>query len=100
RINEAGGVAGRAIQIRIFDDGRDTDRAVANVQAALSDPQTLAMVGLSGSNRAKSVFDALGKEIAERRIPFLSGITVNEIFAPYPNVFTTQPTQDDERVPV
>jgi len=100
RINEAGGIAGRPVQIRIFDDVRDTDRAVANVRAALEDPETLAMVGLSGSNRAKSVFDALGKEIAERRIPFLSGISVNEIFAAYPNVFTTQPTQDDERVPV
>lgn len=100
RINQAGGVAGRSIQIRIFDDVRDTDRAVANVRAALADPETLAMVGLSGANRAKAVFDTLGKEIGSRRIPFLSSIAVNEIFAPYPNVFTTQPTQDDERLPV
>ncbi|MGE0765902.1 MAG: ABC transporter substrate-binding protein [Hyphomicrobiaceae bacterium] len=100
RINEAGGVAGRAIQIRIYDDVRDNDRAVANVRAALEDPDTLAMVGLVGSNRAKAVFDVLGKDIGARRIPFLSGISVNQIFAPYPNVFTTQPTQDDERVPV
>ena len=100
RINEAGGVAGRSIQIRIYDDVRDADRAVANVRAALGDPDTLAMVGLLGADRAKTVFDALGKEIGERRIPFLSSISVNEIFAPYPNVFTTQPTQDDERVPV
>ncbi|MGE0517052.1 MAG: ABC transporter substrate-binding protein [Hyphomicrobiaceae bacterium] len=100
RINNDGGVAGRRLQIRIFDDVRDADRAVANVRAALDDPQTLAMVGLAGANRAKTVFDALGKEIGDRRIPFLSGISVNEIFAPYPNVFTTQPTQDDERIPV
>lgn len=100
RINGAGGISGRSLQIRVFDDVRDADRAVANVRAVLADPEMLAMVGLSGSNRAKAVFDAVGKEIGERRIPFLSAISVNEIFAPYPNVFTTQPTQDDERVPV
>lgn len=100
RINQAGGVAGRPVRIRIFDDERDEARAIANVRAALDDPGTLAMVGLFGSNRAKAVFDALGKEIGERRIPFLSSITVNTIMAPYPNVFTTQPTQDDERAPV
>jgi len=100
RINKSGGVAGRSVQIRIYDDVRDADRAVANVRAALADPETLAMVGLFGSDRAKKVFDTLGKEIGDRRIPFLSGISVNDIFAAYPNVFTTQPTQDDERVPV
>jgi len=100
RINKAGGVAGRSVQIRIYDDVRDADRAVANVRAALADPETLAMVGLFGSDRAKKVFDTLGKEIGDRRIPFLSGISVNDIFAAYPNVFTTQPTQDDERVPM
>jgi hypothetical protein len=99
RINQGGGIAGRAVQVRIFDDARDADRAVANVRAALEDPRTLAMIGLAGANRAKAVFDALGPEIRKTGIPFLSGISVNEIFAPYPNVFTTQPTQDDERVP-
>ncbi|MEZ5816662.1 MAG: ABC transporter substrate-binding protein [Hyphomicrobiaceae bacterium] len=99
-VNEAGGIAGRPLQIRIFDDARDADRAVSNVGAALDDPDTLAMVGLYGSDRAKAVFDALGKQIGERRIPFLSSISVNDIFSAYPNVFTTQPTQDDERVPV
>ncbi len=100
RINEAGGIAGRPLQVRILDDGRDPERAVANVRWALDDPEMLAMVGLSGSDRAKAVFDALGKEIGDRRIPFLSSISVDSIISGYPHVFTTQSTQDDERIPV
>jgi len=100
RINEAGGIAGRPLQVRVLDDGRDPARAVANVRWALDDPEMLAMVGLSGSDRAKAVFDALGKDIGDRRIPFLSSISVNNIISGYPHVFTTQATQDDERIPV
>ncbi|MGE0698724.1 MAG: ABC transporter substrate-binding protein, partial [Hyphomicrobiaceae bacterium] len=100
RINRAGGIAGRPLQVQVLDDERDAARTVANVRQALDDPATLAMIGLSGADRAKAAFEALGKDIGERRIPFLTGISVNSIIAGYPTVFTTQATQDDERLPV
>ena len=100
RVNEAGGIGGAPLEVVIMDDARDTERAIGNVRWALNDPRMLAMVGLSASNRAKAVFDTLGREIGERRIPFLSSVSVNSIISGYPHVFTTQSTQDDERLPV
>ena len=100
RINREGGIGGRPLEIQILDDVRDAQRAVANVRLAIEDPALLALVGLGGADRAKAVFDALGKEIGASRVPFVTNISVNSIIAGYPNVFTTQATQDDERIPV
>lgn len=100
RINREGGVAGRPLELQIFDDVRDDALAIVNVRTALSDPAMLALIGLSNAQRAKAVFDALGKDITASGIPFLTNISVNSIIAGYPNVFTTQATQDDERLPV
>jgi hypothetical protein len=99
RLNRAGKIAGRSLQLRVLDDARDEARSIDNLRSALADPQTLAIVGLSNSNRAKATFDALGKEIRDSGIPFLSRISVNKIFENAPNVYTTRASQDDERVP-
>ncbi|MBX3560166.1 ABC transporter substrate-binding protein, partial [Chelatococcus sp.] len=100
RINSRGGVAGRPIEIKVLDDGRDEARAAANMRTALADRNMLGMVGMSNSTRAKAVFDALGKEIGASGIPFLSEISVSSVFASHVNVFTMRPSQDEERVPV
>jgi ABC-type branched-subunit amino acid transport system substrate-binding protein len=100
RINRLGGVAGRSIQLRFLDDARNDQTAITNLRSALGDPQTVAMIGMSNSNRAKVTFEALAPDLRESNIPFISNISVNSIFAPYPNVFTTQASQDDERLPV
>ncbi len=99
RINRRGGVAGRPVEVKIFDDARDEAKAIANMRAALADRNMLGMVGLTNATRAKAVFDALGKDIGASGIPFLSEISVSSIFERYPNVFTTRPSQDEERVP-
>lgn len=100
RINAAGGVHGRPLRLRLLDDRRDDATAIANVREALAAPELLAMIGLSNSNRSKAVFEALGPEIGRSGVPFLSHISVATLFAPYPNVFTTQSSQEDERVPL
>lgn len=100
RINAQGGIAGHKLNIRIFDDYRDVNKATSNMREALADPDAVAMIGMSSSDRSKSVFDATGKEIADSGLPFLSSISVNSIFAPYPNVFTVRASQDDEQLPV
>jgi hypothetical protein len=58
------------------------------------------MIGMSSSDRSKAVFEAAGKEIKQKNIPFLSAISVSSIFKDYPNVFTMRASQDDERLPV
>lgn len=100
RINRQGGIAGRKLQLRFLDDRRDAQFSISNMRSALSDPQMLAMIGLSNSTRAKETFDALGRAIGDSGIPFLSNISVNSIFAAHRNVYTTRASQDDERMPV
>lgn len=99
-INRQGGIAGRRLDLRFLDDHRDPQKAISNLRSVLSDPHTLAMIGMSNSTRAKATFDALGADINASGIPFLSDISLNSIFADYQNVFTMRASQDDERMPV
>lgn len=99
-INRRGGVSGRPVQVIVHDDVRDQKKLIDNMRAALADPRTLAMVGLSGSTRAKPAFAALGNDIKASGIPFISDISDNNIFEPYPNVFTTRASLDDDSIPV
>lgn len=92
--------AGRRLRVDFYNDYADNDAAVANVKKALSDPTTIAMVGLSGSNRSKDVFEKLGPDIERSKIPFITDMSVTSFFDPYPNVFTMRPSQENERVPV
>ncbi len=100
RINAQGGIAGHKLNVRILDDNRDPKKSIVNVRDALTDPDTIGMIGLSSSDRSKAVFDAVGKEIKQKNIPFLSAMSVNSIFADYPNVFSMRASQDNERLPV
>ncbi len=100
KINARGGVNGRQVEITILDGRRDADRTIENVRAALDLPDLLAMIGLSSSTRGQRVFAALGDGIRDSGVSFISHISVSEVFADYPNVFSTRPSQEAERVPV
>lgn len=100
RINRQGGVAGRKLRLTFFDDLRDPKKAARNLASALSDPQTVAMIGMSNSERAKAALDGSGKELKTSGIPFISDISIGSLIADYPNVFTTRPSEDEERMPV
>ena len=100
RLNKAGGIAGRKIEAQFLDDGGDPKRTVANVGAALADPQTIALIGLQNSDRAKEVFNELGPSIKESGIPWISSISVTNLFADYPNIFSMSGSQEDENIPV
>ena len=90
----------RKLRVDFYNDNDDPQQAIANVRKAINDASTLAMIGQSGSNRSKAVFEALGKEIGERNIPFLTDMSVTSVFEPYGNVFTMRPSQENERLPV
>ncbi len=100
RINARGGINGRPVDITILDSKRDTDQTIENMRTALEMPDLLAIVGLSSSTRGERVFDALGDQIRESGVPLISHMSVSDIFAGYPNVFSTRPSQEAERVPV
>ncbi len=73
---------------------------MTNVSAALADPDTIAMIGLAATDRAQAVFKQLGPRLAESSIPWISSISVTNLFAGYPNVFTIQGSQEEENIPV
>ena len=100
RINKAGGIAGRKIEIQVRDDGGDPKRTVANVSAAVADPQTIALMGLQNSDRAKEVFKELGPRIKESGIPWISSIMTTNLIADYPNVFSMSGSQEEENIPI
>ena len=100
RINKAGGISGRHVEIQIRDDEGDARRTVANVSDALADPNTIALIGLQSADRAGQVFKQLGPRLAESGIPWISSISVTSMFASYPNVFTMQGSQEEENIPL
>ena len=100
KLNRHGGVFGRPLEIVIYDGMRDEQKTIENVRKALADPQLLGMVGLSNAQRGKAVFDNLGKDIASSGVPFITDLSVNSIFAPFKNVYTTRASQDDDSIPV
>ena len=100
RINETGGIAGHRLALEFLDDQADATKTVANVRAALADKQTVAMIGLTNSARAKAVFDAAGPEITASGMPWMSNIAVNSLFESFPTVFTMRGAQEDDSIPV
>lgn len=90
----------RQLRADFYNDYSDPETAVANVRKALENPNTLAMIGLSGSNRGKAVFEKLGEDINRRNIPFITDLSATSLFEAFPNTFTMRPSQENERVPV
>lgn len=100
RINASGGVAGRPVVLQFHDERGDAKQALANVRTALADPLTVAMIGMTSSDRAKEVFDQAGADIRDSGVPFISNIMVTTLFEDYPNVFSMRGSQEDDSIPV
>lgn len=100
KINNRGGISGRPVNVIVHDDARDEKKLIENLRTALADKSTLAMIGVSSSTRGKPAFEALANDIKDSTIPFISDLSVSKIFAPFPNVFTTRASQENDSVPV
>jgi hypothetical protein len=88
QVNASGGIHGLSLKPVIFDDFESADRTTANVAKALQDPATIAMLGVPSSTRERKVFEKLGDDIRNVAIPFITEMSLDEIFADAPNVFT------------
>ena len=100
RINRHGGVSGRPVRLKFLDDARQEAGVIANLRAAIDDPQSLAIVGLLNATRAKAALDTLGPDLLKSGVPFLSDIAVNNLFSAFPNVYSTRASQDTDSIPV
>lgn len=92
-INRAGGIKGRKLKAVFYDDENEAERTISNVKAALGDPNMLAMVGLWNSTRGALVVDAIGRS----NVPFISEMSVERLFANYPNIYTLTRSVRDEK---
>ncbi|MGQ0673967.1 MAG: ABC transporter substrate-binding protein [Hyphomicrobium sp.] len=94
-INAEGGIAGHRLDIAFFDDQSDGEKTKANVDAALAIPNLIAMVGLWNSTRGQGVMERIGRS----GVPLISELSVETLFAPYPNIFTlTRAVRDEQEV--
>lgn len=100
RINERGGLGGRVLGVQFLDDNLDPEKTIANVRQALANKNTIAMIGMSSLARAADVFKAVGEEIGDSGIPFLSDIGLSGAFGKQTNVYSMRISQEDERIPV
>jgi Periplasmic binding protein len=87
-VNRNGGIAGRQIDLTYYDDFEVADKTVANVKEAMSDPGTVAMLGIPSSTRGRAVFDTLGDGLRKSAIPFITEMSLDSIFRNWPSVFT------------
>ncbi|HUS98416.1 MAG TPA: ABC transporter substrate-binding protein, partial [Hyphomicrobiaceae bacterium] len=92
QLNAKGGVNGRKLQLKFYDDFTDANKTRANFASAFSDPNLIGIVGLSSSTRGKSVIDDVGAS----GIPFISGMSRDDFFASYPNAFSIEPAAGAE----
>jgi branched-chain amino acid transport system substrate-binding protein len=82
RINQAGGINGRQIQLTIYDDGGDANRARTFATRLVEDDRVVAMVG--GTTTGTTM--AMRPVFEDARIPFISlagGIEIIDPVSPY-----------------
>jgi branched-chain amino acid transport system substrate-binding protein len=82
RINQAGGINGRQIQLVVYDDGGDANRARTFATRLVEDDRVVAMVG--GTTTGTTM--AMRPVFEEARIPFISlagGIEIIDPVSPY-----------------
>jgi len=87
-LNENGGINGRRLVVNIYDDFEDGSATVSHIKNAIADQSMIALIGVPSSTRGKQVFDAAGDEIKKTSIPFVTEISVDNIFAQHPSVYT------------
>lgn len=91
-INAAGGILRRRLKVRVFDDRDEETETVKNMQETLQDPRLIGIVGVWSSSRGSFVADDVGKS----GVPFISEMSVETLFTPYPNVYSLAHSVRDE----
>ncbi|MGI9405084.1 MAG: ABC transporter substrate-binding protein [Hyphomicrobiaceae bacterium] len=91
-INARGGIGGRKIRLAFYDDFATLEETVKNVDIALKDENLIGIVGISSSTRGNAVISKIGAA----DVPLISGMSRGDIYAPYPNAFSMEPSVGDE----
>ncbi|MGI9407904.1 MAG: ABC transporter substrate-binding protein [Hyphomicrobiaceae bacterium] len=95
-INARGGIGGRRIKLAYYDDFATLDETVKNVRTALKDESLIGIIGISSSTRGNAVITDIGGA----GVPLISGMSRGDIYAPYRNAFSMEPSVGDEIITV
>ena len=72
QINEAGGIDGRMLSLRVLDDGYETERAVANTKALIDTEKVFALLASYGSSPTTA---AMNEAFGIARVPLIGAIS-------------------------
>ncbi|WP_313953865.1 ABC transporter substrate-binding protein [Accumulibacter sp.] len=72
QVNEGGGVHGRALALRVLDDGYETERAVANTKALIANDKVFALLAFYGSSPTTA---AMNEVFGVAKVPLVGTIS-------------------------
>ena len=72
QINEGGGIHGRRLELRALDDGYETERAVSNTRALISNERVFVLLGSYGSSPTTA---AMNEVFGVARVPLIGAIS-------------------------
>jgi branched-chain amino acid transport system substrate-binding protein len=70
-VNDAGGIQGRRLELKSYDDGYEPDRAIANTKTLIEADQVFALIGEVGTPTSKAV-QPIATEVG---VPFIGPYT-------------------------
>ncbi len=88
----AGGINGIPLRLKVLNDKADERKTVSLVNKALKDPNLIAIYGLVSPTQGAKVIKAIGK----RKVPFISELSDDSLFASYSNIFTIKTSASDD----
>ncbi|MBN2847710.1 MAG: ABC transporter substrate-binding protein [Coriobacteriia bacterium] len=91
RINEAGGINGRPLEVIIEDDASDVDQAVARTTKLIEQDNVIAIIGSTGTGQSMAMRDVIS-EAGVPQVALGSGSVITAEFDPL--VFQTPWTAD------
>lgn len=94
RVNQAGGVAGRRLQLVAMDDGYEVNAAVANARKLITEERVFGLIGFYGSASTTAVLPVL----TEFGVPLVGTVSgaMNLRKPVHPYIFHLRASYDDE----
>jgi branched-chain amino acid transport system substrate-binding protein len=81
-VNKRGGVFGRKIELKVYDDGRDVKRAVENTERLIHQDKVFALFGYKNTPTIEAVLPLVARERVPLITPFSGSSTLREPLNP------------------
>ena len=93
-VNRLGGINGRKLNLFIYDDDYNKDKAVKNAKILLEYENVLGLIGTWGTPTSYSIYDEV---IGQKNIPFIAPLTGSNLIKSSPdNIMMLRPSYKSE----